>query len=252
MPPRLGHNVVANAVGRFSTVALAVLFTPVYLSLLGIGAYGLIVFYITLQASSGILEMGLGRACNRELAYHSLRGDAGYQAMRDTLRSLESVYWLIAVLLAIALTAVAPWIANSWLSSAAFSPTYLSDVLVLAGCAIALRWPVGIYAGAMLGLQRHVPQNAVQIFMAALSWAGGAAVLWLYGPDVRAFFIWQMLASLCSVLAFRHLAWRVMPGTGLPGRFSSALPGVGIPRRRTIRAARAGGGRRGFRCRGSG
>lgn len=222
MTPRLRHNIVANAAGRFSSIALAILMTPVYLALLGIEAYGLIVFYITLQSSSAVLELGLGRACNRELAYQSQQGDAGRQAMRDTLRSLEGIYWLIALMLGVALTTASSWIAREWLKSSAYSGPYLAEVLVLAGWAIALRWPAGVYAGAMLGLQRHAAQSTAQVLMAALSWLGGAAVLWLYGPDLRAFFLWQAFASLCAVVSFRLLAWRVMPSTGRPGRFSIA------------------------------
>jgi O-antigen/teichoic acid export membrane protein len=223
----LTKNIIINAVGRLSSVVLAVIITPMYISLIGIEAYGLIVFYLTLQVSSGILEMGLGTACNRELAYHSTRGDAGHQAMRNTLRTLECVYWLIAVLLGLLLTIIAPWIATSWLNSSTFSVQSVSEILVLAGWAIALRWPAGIYLSAMLGLQRHMPQSVLQIFMAALSWAGGAAVLWLYGPDVRAFFVWQVLASFCTVLACMLLGWRVMPGPSTPARFSvSTLKGL--------------------------
>ena len=65
---RVSSNIGANFVGNLSSIVLAIVFTPVYIHFLGIEAYGIIGFYITLQGTVSFLEMGLSRACNRELA----------------------------------------------------------------------------------------------------------------------------------------------------------------------------------------
>ncbi len=75
--PRLRTNVFANFLGRFSGLTLGLLFTPLYIHYLGIEAYGLIGFYLTLQGSMTFLEMGLSRACNREISRLSGQGKAG-------------------------------------------------------------------------------------------------------------------------------------------------------------------------------
>ncbi len=103
-PPRLRSNIIANYAGRLSSVVLAIIFTPVYIHFLGIEAYGLIGFYITLQASILFLEMGLSRACNRELARFSGLGVTSSQRMLDTLRSLEVIYWCVAIVIGICLS----------------------------------------------------------------------------------------------------------------------------------------------------
>ena len=64
----LGHNIIANYVGRTWTVALGILFIPVYLRFLGIEAYGLVGFYMALSGVLGILDLGIGSTMNRELA----------------------------------------------------------------------------------------------------------------------------------------------------------------------------------------
>jgi len=71
-----------------------ILFTPFYLHFLGVEAYGLIGFYLTLQGSMNVFEMGLGRACSRELARYSAQGRVAIMPMCNTLRTLEWVYWL--------------------------------------------------------------------------------------------------------------------------------------------------------------
>lgn len=220
VPSRLRINVLANFFGRASGMLLAILFTPLYIHFLGIEAYGLIGFYLTLQASVSFLEMGLSRACNRELARHSGEVDAGQQAMLDTLRSLEVVYWVVAILLGIGFTLLAPWIASSWLNTSAFTEEQLSSILTIVAWVIALRWPMGLYTGAMMGMQRHVQMNMAQIGVSVLNGGGAVLVLWLVQPDIMAFFQWQLFSALCGVVLFASLAWRVLPGSPFHARFS--------------------------------
>lgn len=218
--PRLRINVLANAAGRLSSMALAILCTPLYIHFLGIEAYGLIGFYITLQASLSFLEMGLSRACNRELAHCSGRGAEVSREMLDTLRSLEIIYWVVALLIGMVLTLISSWLASSWLHSAVFSPSDLKGCIILMAWVIALRWPMGIYSGALMGLQRQVLMNGVQFASSLLGWVGSVVVLWLVHADVQTFFLWQLLVAACSTGMFAAVAWWAMPGTFGAGRFS--------------------------------
>lgn len=220
MAPRLRINIIANFAGQLSSVALAIVFTPVYIHFLGIEAYGLIGFYITLRSSIAFLEMGLSRACNRELARLSGQGEEMHRPMLDTLRSLESVYWIAALLIGTVLSLASIWIATAWLHSSEFSGQELQHIVVIMAWVIALRWPTGIYSGALMGLQRQVLMNSIRIASSLLSWAGSAFVLWLISANVQTFFVWQLLVSLCSTVMFAVATWRVMPGTFSTGNFS--------------------------------
>jgi O-antigen/teichoic acid export membrane protein len=216
----LRSNVVANFAGSVSNVVFAIVFTPFYIEFLGIEAYGLIGFYITLQASISFLEMGLSRACNRELARYSVLGESSYQMMRNILRSLEVIYWIVASTIVIGLTLAAPWIASSWLESTVISNEKLEDVLTLLAWVIALYWPVGIYSGVLMGLQKQVLMNVAKVGISFLNWGGAAMILWLVQPDIEIFFQWQLLVSLCAAGLFATLAWRVMPSSGHKACFS--------------------------------
>lgn len=234
LPPKNGHgikpdpklriNIIANVIGSTSNAVLAIIFTPFYIQFLGIEAYGLIGFYITLQASVAFLEMGLSRACNRELArYSGMEEEYSSKLMLDTLRSLEVVYWVVAVLLGVMLTAMIPWIADSWLKSSEFSVGELKDVLTILVWVIALRWPVGLYIGVLMGLQRQILMNFANVGISLLYWAGAAVTLWLIRPEIGIFFQWQLFVALCATVLFFSLAWRVMPGTFWQASFSSRI-----------------------------
>jgi len=216
--PRLRVNIIANFVGRSSSLLLGMLFTPLYLHFLGVEAYGLIGFHLTLQGALGFLELGLSRACNRELARYSGSGPDVHQAMGDTLRSLEAVYWLVALILGCFMALAAPWIATSWLKASAIPDETLVSVLRTMALIVALRWPVGLYNGAMMGMQRHVQLNLVKCVISLLGGGGAVLVLWLVRADVLLYFRWQLITACCGLVLYAVFAWRALPGSPLAAR----------------------------------
>lgn len=221
--PRFKINIIANLAGRMSSMVLSFLFTPVYIHLLGIEAYGLIGFYITLQATISFLEMGLSRACNRELARYSGVGQSACQSIYDTVRSLEVVYWLVALLIGCVLTFISSWVGSTWIESSEFSVPELSHIVILIAWVIALRWPIGLYNGALMGMQQQVLMNSLLILTAVLNWVGSAILLWLVDSSILLFFEWQLVVSVLSVVLVRLVAWRKLPGEDRHGRFSSLI-----------------------------
>lgn len=211
--PRLHVNIFANMAGRASSTLVTILLTPLYIRLLGMEAYGLIGFYLTLQVSIGFMEMGLSRACTRELSRFSGQNDEADQVMLNSARSLEVLYWAIAIFLGISLTLAAPWIATYWLRSSEFSPAQLTGVLTIVAWVIALRWPMGLYIGMLMGMQRHVKMNVAQVAIAVLNGGGAVLVLLLLSPSIEAYFQWQVISALFSVAFLARLAWGTMPGS---------------------------------------
>ena len=74
---------------------------------MGIEAYGLVGFYMALSSVIGILDLGIGSTMNRELARLAAKdGFAGEQ--RDVVRTLEIIYWGVAVIAGGAVFLLAP------------------------------------------------------------------------------------------------------------------------------------------------
>ncbi|GAV19745.1 colanic acid exporter [Mariprofundus micogutta] len=221
--PHVFSNIIANMTGRVVSTLLAIVFTPIYISLLGIEAYGLIGFYVSLQAALSFLELGLSYTCNRELARCSGQGRPAFQKMLDTLRSLEISYWCIALLIGFLLSLSAPVIASGWLDSREFSATYLEDVVLIMAWVIAMKWPVGLYSGALSGLQQQVSMNVALVVVSVLNWGGAALILWAYEPSIQVFFQWQLLVAIISAVLFLCLTWFHMPEGFMHGHFSWKL-----------------------------
>src|SRR5262249_49279285 len=109
---RVKRSIVANLIGKGWTALLSFALVPLYLRYLGMEAYGLVGFYATLQAVFFLIDMGLSVSLNREIARLSVyEGKA--QEMRDLVRTIEALYWLLALVIALLVNLIAPIIAQN-------------------------------------------------------------------------------------------------------------------------------------------
>jgi O-antigen/teichoic acid export membrane protein len=203
-------------------MVLSVVFIPVYLRFLGIEGYGLIGFFAALQGVFGILDLGIGLTLNRELARLSaVEGAAREQ--RDLVRTLETVYWGIALAAAAAVVALAPVIAQHWITPKHLSVAEVGETVRLMGVVIALQFPFSFYQGGLTGLQRQVPLNVILAAVGTLRGAGAVLVLWLVAPTVRAYFVWQIVAAAVGTLACLLFLWRSLPSAQGTASFRKEL-----------------------------
>jgi O-antigen/teichoic acid export membrane protein len=206
----LGRNIIANYVGRTWTVILGILFTPVYLKFMGIEAYGLVGFYMTLSSVLGILDLGIGSTMNRELARLSANnGTAG--AQRDVVRTLEVIYWGIAIFAGVVVSLLAPYIAHTWIQAQDLDSASVLKAVQLMGIAVALQFPISLYQGGLMGLQRQVLVNIILILTGTLRGVGAILILWLVSPTIEAFLTWQVVTSIIGSVAFFIALWSSLP-----------------------------------------
>jgi O-antigen/teichoic acid export membrane protein len=92
---------------------------------------------------------------------------------------------------------------------------------------IALRFVESIYRGALLGLQLHVWYNGANAVLATLRYGCVVWVLATVSPTVQAFFLWQAVISLLSVVVLAASVYGALPTAPHPARFSlQVLAGV--------------------------
>ena len=206
-------NALANLVARIWIAAMSFLFVPVYIRVLGIEAYGLIGFFATMMAGFAILDLGLALTVNRELARRA-DGAEGIADARDLMRTLEAVYWGVALLVGGGIALAAPWIVRRWLNLDAIPADTAIGAVRVMGLTALFRWPVPLYVGALLGLGRQVAMSAITAGGATLAAGGAALVLWAIAPTLDAFFLWQAGAAGLMVAALRVLVWRTLAAPG--------------------------------------
>jgi O-antigen/teichoic acid export membrane protein len=207
---KLRHNVIANFGGQAWGLLMSLAFVPVYIRILGIEAYGLIGFFLSLQAFFLILDMGLAATINRELARCTHAG-ADADGKRDLVRTLEWVYWPTGLLIAVGVLALSGPIASHWLKPVSLSVNQAAHAITLMGLAAAMQWPFGLYAGGLRGLERQVALNGFNAFFATLRSVGAVGVILYYSPTLAAFLWWQVAVGALQTLASGGLLWRLLP-----------------------------------------
>lgn len=192
---------------------------PFYIRFLGIESYGLIGVFLSMTAIFSLLDFGLRTTLNRKLAQLSTQSGSA-QEMRDLLRTLELIYWGIAAIIGISVVLAAPFIASHWVRPRELSVEAVTLALRMIGIVIACQWPLALYAGGMMGLQKQVTLNLVASSFATVRSLGAILVLWFMAPTLTAFFSWFLIMSLAETLLTGWMLWRCLPGSGVSARFS--------------------------------
>jgi O-antigen/teichoic acid export membrane protein len=203
----LKKNVFANFAGSAWSALMGLAFVPFYIRLMGVESYGIVGVFASLMGMFAVLDLGLSQAMNREMARLSPE-DSNTKRMVDTARTLEVVYWGLALLAGLVMVLFSNFIAYHWLNPENLSRAQLQQALWIIAAVIALRWPIALYMGGLNGLQRQVQVNILLCIIATIQGLGALAVLWFVAPTIQAFFIWQAVIALVQVIALRFQFWR--------------------------------------------
>ncbi|QNN66386.1 oligosaccharide flippase family protein [Sphingomonas lutea] len=232
----LRWNLAAGLAQSVWTALIGLAVVPFYLTYLGLEPYGLIGFFMSMQALFALLDMGLTPTMNREVARCRALGDN--RDARNLLHSLGIAFWVVVVAIGATTAFLAPLISSHWLGETSLPPGVVSRSVALMGIVIALRFPVGLYTGALMGGERLVLVSGIGIFMVTLANVGAIVVLALVSPTIEAFFVWQAVVGLVWVATVQIAAWRVLSGneparfdrTGLKRvwRFSAGIGGTAL------------------------
>jgi len=216
---RLGRNISANLLSNVWSTVLMLLITPLYVSFLGIESYGLIGFYASWIAILGILDTGISATAVREIAWLSARPeDRG--RIPSLLRSLEVAYWGAILFIGVGILAWAWFFGGEWFQAKDLPPEALRDALVLMTVSLVVQVPSGLYVGGMMGLQRQVECSSLVALFGTVRGIGAVLILWLISPDIRAFFLWQIVVSALQTGVIRWSLWRRADVAGVPSGFS--------------------------------
>jgi O-antigen/teichoic acid export membrane protein len=204
------QNIIANFGGRAWQALMSLAFVPLYIKFMGIESYGLVGIFASLLALFGLLDMGLSTTLNREMARLSVLPDKARE-MRNLVRTLELPYWGMAVLIGIAVVGLSGPIAHYWVKADKLTPATVEQALMIMGGVVAFRWPVSLYSGGLMGLQKQVLLNGINVFEATLRGVGAVLILWLISPTIQAFFAWQIFVSMVHVSLAAFFLWRSLP-----------------------------------------
>ncbi|MHB8168728.1 MAG: lipopolysaccharide biosynthesis protein [Thermoleophilia bacterium] len=215
-------NLLSNYIGSIWAVLLQLAFVPLYIRFLGIEQYGLVGFYLTLQATLQILDFGVSPTISREMARYSVQPARADEA-RDLVRTLEVVYFALGLVIGLGVVIAAPLIATHWIRADVLATSTVQNAVILMGALFALQWPMSFFTGGLMGLQRQVLANGLKITMQTVGGVGAILALWLVSPTIIVFLVWQMVASALGVILTMIVLWKNLPTQGRAARFNFSL-----------------------------
>ncbi|MDN3658335.1 oligosaccharide flippase family protein [Ferruginibacter paludis] len=214
----LKANIVANFSGNGFMAVINLLFIPVYLKYIGSEGYGLIGVFASIQSILYILDSGLSTTLNKELAGLS-SGVSNKQRIVNLVKTLETVYWPVAILVGIIALAASWFLATSWVQAKGLSEETVLHAFFILSITLVFQFPVGFYAGGLLGLQRHLLYNAVRVLFAIVKNIGAVLLLMYYSNSVIVFFTWNFIITVLTVLCYRFLLRGLIAGDSFKAKF---------------------------------
>jgi O-antigen/teichoic acid export membrane protein len=166
-----------------------------------------------------VIDLGLSTTLNREMARYSTESDkVSHREMRTLARTIELVFWGAGAVAGGVITLLAPVISHHWMNAQRLPTEMVTSSIRLMGIAFALQWPVGVYNGALLGLQKQVTANVIQAVFLVIRVVGGAILLWIV-PTIHAFFVWQAVIMAAQTVTTGAVLRRSLPGSPREGVF---------------------------------
>jgi O-antigen/teichoic acid export membrane protein len=214
-------NLSSNLISRVLAAVVNLACIPIYIRVLGVSGYGVIGIWFTLEALANLLDLGLSPTMTRELA-STARSVEETQNVRDLVRTIEVICWIVGLFIGASIVLGAPLIATHWLQSGQLSEGELRGSVQLIGVLILCRWPLTFYASGLRGLERQFALSWIDFVLVVVRSLGAVAVLVFISPTIFAFLIWQIAIGIVSTGTVAASLWWALPKGGGP-RFRPKL-----------------------------
>lgn len=212
----LKWNATANFVGLGYTTITGIVVFPLYLQFLGAEPFGLVGFFMVLQAWMQLLDMGMSPLLSRQAA--RARGkNITYLEFRKLTRSLELFFLILSLVVFLSIASSSSWIANNWLKVSLLDLTDVVTCIVLMGAMIGLRFFSSLYRSGIRGMENQVWLNAANIVLVTLMFGGALLLLQFVSQDIVIFFAYQLLVGVVELVVLAAMFYYFMPSTDKVG-----------------------------------
>ena len=191
----LKKNIIASYASQIYVTLIGILILPLYIKYMGAEAYGLVGFFTMLQAWFNLLDLGLTPTIGRETA----RFRAGVWdalAFRQLFRSLNIIFFLVALIGGGVLFLISGYVAEDWLKATNLQMTEIQLAVQIMAISVALRWMCGLYRGVITGSEMLVWLSGFNAVIATLRFVLVLPVMWYFAATPTVFFVYQLLVAI--------------------------------------------------------
>jgi len=197
----VNKNIAANYIGKLWSFASIFIFIRVYIEILGIQSYAIINFYAVILGLLAFADSGLTVTLNRELAKENT-----VENKANLLFTFQRIYLGICTSVVLLILLFSDYIGHNFLKSNLYTPIEVSNLVKLIGIGIGLQLFSTLYEGGLMGLQKQVLVNKINIIW-SLFRSGIVIFPLLLLPSLKVYFIWQIVCNLVLLIVFRANLW---------------------------------------------
>lgn len=181
--------------------------TPFLIARIGTDHYGLFILLMSISGMMGLMNLGLGEATLRYVAYYYGRNDMA--GINRVVRATLSVYLVAAMMAWAALFLAASPIAHL-LSLPLADRALAASLLRLTAISLGLGFFAGAFGSIPQALQRFDITTTMGITQSTFQVVGTVAIL-LYGAGVYELVLWGVVTSLFTQAVNMIVAKRLLP-----------------------------------------
>lgn len=206
----LWTKVAATAASRAYLLVLGLLALPVYRSMLGADAYGLVAIFVALQLWLQLLDLGLAATLAREAALTMARVRTA-RSLRALASALERGFGAVVLAAGLATAGLAPLVVEHWLTLGSVTPADAAYSVLLMTACVLLRLQADLYRGILSGFERLRWLALVNAAFGTVRLLGVLPCMLFWGASPVRFFLFQLIGYAVELVVVRTHAWRCMP-----------------------------------------
>lgn len=204
-------NLLANYIGQFYLLVIAIIMVPFYLQYIGAEAYGLVGFFALIQSWMMLLDMGLSPTLLREVAKVKVNETPEkLQTFKYLFHSIEFIFILISSLIVFFIVTFSSWISMNWLKVETLNIDDVSYSISLIGIMVGLRFITSLYKSGISGAEEQVWLNKMSMIIATFRYVGVLVVLYFVSSEFKHFFEYQLLVAIIELFIFAITFYKIL------------------------------------------
>jgi O-antigen/teichoic acid export membrane protein len=218
------RNLAFGVINSAVSAAVAIAVVPMYLKYFGVALYGILSFFFTVRTILLLLDLGASQTLSRAAA--QARAVHDYDEVRRLSGSVTILFLMIGVVLTTVIWLASPHVARSWFVESNLDHRTIETSFLLIGATVLFRLFVGLYQGALLGLERQALTSVVNSVSLIVGDVGGLLVVAKYAPRLELFLAWQLVVAFLHAMALFYFSSQMIGSVSFAGLTKDVLKGV--------------------------
>jgi len=216
------RNIIAALLGKVVPAALTLGALPVIAKDLGIAQFGLVAFYVVLQAIFQSFDFGATQTYTRELSrQRTMSASNGH--LQTLTMTLEVLLIAVLVVVVVFFLFIGDDLVVAWLNIDAGHRLGSMRAIHLMGAALGLNYFILIYQGGLYGFEQIGTAAAISCVSAVLRTLGSIFVLRTFSSSVEVYFLWLTITNVLQALITRIALQRHLGPAAQERRFDGKL-----------------------------